>query len=231
MAASLSDFVSRVQNDYGETSTAFVGETQIQRWVQEAHNHLADTGYLISTMTASLVDGQINYDISGWIGTSSNRQVVRLLRVETRRDAGTQWYKTDPIDWDRLRALWDAREVTNTSGVTQNFSSEGNPTKYCWYKQYLYLWPVPSYDEDVALRLTFDAIELVSEANWTTGLPVKFEPAVVDFCMAMWHRKAGHHREYQFYKGEFEMKKSALSVWLRDSRHDEPELIEEYDRI
>ena len=68
MGATLQALIDRVQNNYDETGTTNTSEAEIQQWIQEAMVRLADTGYLIAEMTTSLADGQLKYDISGWIG-------------------------------------------------------------------------------------------------------------------------------------------------------------------
>ena len=115
-------------------------------------------------------------------------------------------------------------EITSSTGTFDSYSNESNPYRYCWHGQNLYMWPPPSYDEDVALRLTFAAIEKIpSTATTAMNLPILGEDAVVAYCIAMWHGKDNNTRDKSYYMQQFEAKKRELIGWLDSARSDYPE--------
>ena len=230
MGATLATLVNRVQDNAGETGIEFCTEAEIKQWIQEAHNRLAETGYLEWQVTAELKDGQMKYDVSGWIGTSSDRQIWKLLNVEIRHDAGTTWYRLKPKAWDEIRRQFDGVEVTSSTGTFDSYSNESNPAWYCWHKQYLYLWPPPSYGEAVGLRLTFEAIELIDDDTDATHLPTKGEDAVIAFCLAMRAMKDGDARMHGYKMGEFNRLMGELQGWYDSNRSTIPERIAPSER-
>ena len=230
MGATLATLVNRVQTNYDETGTDNTSEAEIKQWIQEAHNRLAETGYLEGQVTAELKDGQMKYDVSGWIGTSSDRQIWKLLNVEIRHDAGTTWYRLKPKAWDEIRRQFDGVEVTSSTGTFASYSNESNPAWYCWHKQYLYLWPPPSYGEAVGLRLTFEAIELIDDDTDATHLPTKGEDAVIAYSIAQWYGKDRNGQMHSYYAQQFEAKKQELQGWLDSNRSTYPERIASSER-
>jgi len=230
VGATLATLVDRVQNNAAETGIEFSTESEIKQWIQEAHNRLAETGYLESQMTTSLADGQMKYDVSGWIGTNSDRQIWKLIDVEIREDAGTTWYKCTPMSWAEIRKYLNGVEITDTSGTFDSYSAESNPRRYCWHGQYLYLWPPPSYDEDVALRLTFYAIELIDDDTDTTHLPPKGEDAVVTYCLAMRAMKDGDKQTHNYHMGRFEGFWREIQGWYDSNRSTYPEMVAPSER-
>lgn len=225
MGATLATLVNRVQDNAAEPGIEFSSEAEIKQWIQEAHNRLAETGYLEAQMTASLANGQLKYDVSGWIGSSSDRQIWQLINVEVRHDAGTAWYRLRPKSFDEIRRQIDGTEITNTSGTFDSYAGEGNPNWYCWHGQYLYLWPPPSYDEDVALRLTFYAIELIDDDTDATHLPPKGEDAVITYCLAMRAAKDGDKQTHNYRMNEFERLSREMQGWYNSNRSTYPEMI------
>lgn len=218
MGSTLSALVDRVQNNYGETSTAFTEEPEIKQWIQEAHNDLAETGYLVAEATISLVDGQENYDISGTTATNEYK-IHTLLDVSILHDGGTQWYRIKPRHFERIKHSYDGTEKTDGT-----FSNESTPAWYAWVGPYLYLDPPPSYDETNGLKLMFYAIETIDDDTDTTHLPWIGEEAVVDYCIAMWAAKDNNVPKHQYYLQRYDEKKSKMRGWLKTNRSNVPQM-------
>jgi len=219
VGATLATLIDRVQTNFGETGTAYTTEAEIRQWIQEAHDRLADTGYIVAQATTDLVANQENYDITTATATNAYR-IIRLVDVQYLKDGDTTWHKLQPAKWEDIRAWYDSTE--STAGT---WSSSGEPAYYCWYGAHLYLYPVPSYDETGGLQLTFMAAQLLDEDTDTTRLPREYEVLPIDYAIAQWCRKDGRADLEQYYMARFMDGESRLKSWLRGGRDNKVRMI------
>jgi hypothetical protein len=207
----------RIQTGYGETSVTYISEADINQWIQEAHDILAqETKYYSRIAKADLVDDQREYDVAD-------------LRIIEIHDDGVMVLDNDDYDADaayttiRPISYWRHREMERSmvlSGDTYDgqLNTEGTPTRYCWDKgrQSIWLYPQPNYDEDAGLRLYITCCQTIDEDTDTTELPRQFEYLITEYGLYRWYEVDDQHAIARQHLSEFERGKGMLKQYMRE---------------
>ena len=143
MGATRATLRGYIEDRYGEDSgaSAWITSAEVNQWIQEAHNELAETGYYKDDITTGLVDEQWDYDISG-------ENIIEIERA-WRLDDGTQntagYKELRPLPYWKLKKWTRGSETAPGGSLGGEATTQGPPTHYCWHGKYVYLWPSPNY--------------------------------------------------------------------------------------
>jgi hypothetical protein len=216
---------SRIEKRYGEDAGAsvWITESEVNQWIQEAHNELAETKYYKDDITTPLVDDQWDYDVSAL----NIIEIERAWRLEDGAyAAGTAYRELMPLPYHQLKRWTSAMETAPGGGGSGVNTSEGTPTHYCWHGKYVYLYPSPNYAEVEGLRLEVTCCQTMDEDTDTTDLPFQFEHLVTYFALSQAYAKEGDVGKCQYFTMRFEEGKRKLAEYVSSLKGGYPERID-----
>ena len=207
MGATRSTLRDRIRNAYRETSGVNTTDGEVNQWIQQAHDDLAETKYYKRVVTASLAEDQEDYDVSAL-------QIIELDQVAILQDgdydaSGTYKYII-PLPYWKYKKWMRSIETAPGGGASGVPTTTGTPTHYALDGKYAYLYPCPSYDEDEGLKLTFAGCQLMDEDADTTELPRQFEYLVTCYGLSKWYEKDDNPQVASYHMGMFLQGKQKL---------------------
>lgn len=214
MGATRAELRARIQKRYGETGTTWTEEDEINQWIQEAHDYIAEqTSYSKDVQYAQLVAYQDRYDVSDLAIVAIEDVLIAQSATETR------YYRIEPIPWMDYLANHDGQDGVGNTGRS------GTPTSYCLRGKYLYVDPAPDYTTTgdnttytYGIKLMFATRPVMDEDTDETDLPPTYEKLVVWYGLAEWCGKDGRPDREQFYRQKLDAGIAEFMGKLKRSR-------------
>ncbi|GAG49113.1 unnamed protein product, partial [marine sediment metagenome] len=204
-------------------ASVWITPGEVNQWIQEAHNELAETKYYKDDITTDLVDEQWDYDISAL----NIMEIERIWRLEDGGyDAGSAYLELKPIPYHQLKRWTAAMETAPGGDAGGVNTSEGSPSHYCWHGDFIYLYPSPNYDEVEGLRLEIACCQTMDEDTDTTNLPFQFETLITYYGLAQAYAKERNVGLTQYYLMKFDEGKGRLSEYVTALKGGYPERID-----